>query len=105
MSKTVHDTSVEFPKKLMDILKKVPEFIETAEAAGAEELKKMIVASEGNIYVLEQEKAADMQLNNAKELVKEYSEKYREGLKVQKAKITYALFLLEGMGEDLDNKD
>lgn len=108
MSKTndqVAPTSVEFPKKWNDILKKIPDFLETADAANVDDLKKIIVESEGNIYTIEQEKAADMQLNNAKELVKEYAEKYKEGLKAQTAKIKYALFLLEGKGVDLDNKD
>ena len=47
----------------------------------------------------------DIKLAGAKELVKEYSSLYKDGLKVQMAKIKYALFLLEGKGVDLDNKE
>ncbi len=105
MSKTNGQDSVEFPKKWADVLKKIPNFTDTADAASVDDLKKIIVTCEGNIYTIEQEKAADMQLNNAKELVKEYSEPHKEALKAQTAKIKYALYLLEGKGVDLDNKD
>ena len=70
-----------------------------------DDLKKIIVTSEGNIYTIEKEKDDDTKLNAAKELVKEYSAPYRDAIKVQTAKVKYALFLLEGKGEELDNKD
>jgi hypothetical protein len=38
-------------------------------------------------------------------LVKEYKAPYTDAIKAQTAKIKYALFLLEGKGVDLDNKD
>jgi|SRR6185436_1166061 len=96
---------VAFPEKWAKVLKELPEFKEIADAASADELKKIILTSEGNVYVIEQEKEADVKLNAAKELVKEHSAPYRDAAKVQMAKIKYALFLLEGKGVELGNKE
>lgn len=104
MSKT-NNEPVTFPEKWAKVLKDLPEFKENADAASTEDLKKIIVTSEGNIYTIDKEKAENTQLNAAKELVKDYSAPYRDAVKVQTAKIKYALFLLEGKGEDLNNKD
>jgi len=93
-----------FPEKYNKVIMKLPEFKDTAEAAGVDDLKKILVECEGNIYTIEKSMAEDVKLNGAKELVKEYSEAYRDGLKVQTAKIKYALFLLEGKGVNLDNQ-
>lgn len=103
MSKT--NEPVTFPEKWAKVLKELPEFKDTADAASTDDLKKIIVTSEGNIYTIDKEKEEDNKLNAAKELVKEYSAPYRDAVKVQTAKIKYALFLLEGKGVDLDNKD
>jgi hypothetical protein len=96
---------VVFPDKWAKVLKSLPEFKDIADAASTDELKKIIITCEGNIYTIDKEKDADVKLNAAKELVKEHSEPYRDALKVQMAKIKYALFLLEGKGVELDNKD
>ncbi len=96
---------VTFPEKWAKVLKDLPEFKENADASSADDLKKIIVTSEGNIYTIEKEKEENTHLNAAKDLVKEYSAPYRDAIKVQTAKIKYALFLLEGKGVDLDNKD
>ena len=103
MSKT-NEPNV-FPEKWAKVLKELPEFKDTADAASTEDLKKVIVTCEGNIYTIDKEKDDDTKLNAAKDLVKEYSAPYRDAVKVQTAKIKYALFLLEGKGVDLDNKD
>ena len=96
-----NDTSVVFPEKYAKILKELPEFKDTADAASPEELKKIIILSEGNIYNIEKEKDSDVKLNAAKELVKEHSAPYRDAAKVQLAKIKYALFLLENKGVEI----
>ena len=98
-------TPTSFPEKWNKVIMGLPEFKDIADAASEEELKKIIVSSEGNIYTIEQEKEADVKLSGAKELAKEYAEPYRDAAKAQMAKIKYALFLLEGKGVDLDNKD
>ena len=97
-------SSNEFPNKWAKVLKDLPEFKDTADAASSEDLKKIIVNCEGNIYTIEKEKADDSKLNAAKEVVKEYSAPYRDAIKVQTAKVKYALFLLDGKGENLDNQ-
>jgi hypothetical protein len=94
-----------FAEKWAKIIKDLPEFKDTADAASTEDLKKIIVTCEGNLYTIEKEQEGDTKLNAAKEMVKEYSGPYRDAKKVQQAKIQYALFLLEGKGVDLDNKD
>lgn len=93
-----------FPEKWAKIIKELPEFKDMADASSTDDLKKIIVTCEGNIYVVEKEKESDVKLNAAKELVREHSAPYRDASKVQMAKIKYALFLLESKGVDLDNK-
>lgn len=95
----------EFPEKWYKIIKSMPEFKDTADSASEDDLKKIIVSCEGNIYTVEQEKAADAKLNATKELMKDYSAPYSEGIRAQTARIKYALFLLENKGVDMDNRD
>lgn len=94
-----------FPAKWAKILKDLPEFKETAEAASEEDLKKIVLSCEGNLYTIEKEKGQDHKLNGAKELVKEYSAPYRDAVKVQTAKIKYALFLLESKGVEVGDEE
>lgn len=96
---------VTFAEKWTKVLKEIPEFKDTADAASTDDLKKIVVDSEGNIYTIEKEKEVDTKLNGAQELVKEFSAPYRDAIKIQTAKIKYALFLLEGKGVNLDNQD
>lgn len=103
MSKKKDDNApTTFPEKYYKIINKMPEFKDSADAASVEDLKKIVVECEGNIYTVEKAMAEDEKLNAAKELVKEHSADYREGIKAQTAKIKYALFLLEGKGVDFD---
>ena|ERR1700690_2056080 len=105
MTTTNNTDPVTFPEKWNKVLKELPEFKESADAASTDDLKKIIVQCEGNIYTIDKEKDDDQKLNAAKEMVKEYSAPYRDAIKVQTAKVKYALFLLEGQGVQLDNKD
>jgi len=105
MSKKDDQLPNAFPEKWAKVLKDLPEFRDTADAASTDDLKKIIVTCEGNIYTVEEEKEDDVKLTGAKELVKEMSAPYKDALKVQMAKIKYSLFLLQGKGVDLDNKD
>jgi len=99
------DLENKFPEKYNKILKDLPEFKELADSADVNGLKKIVLNCEGNIFTIEKEKIVDAKLNSAKELVKEYAAPYRDALKVQTAKIKYALYLMEQKGVDLDNKD
>lgn len=92
------------PKKWDDLIKKMPEFKDTADAADVEGLKKIIVECEGNIYTVSKEEDEDTKLSAAREMVKEMSAPYRDAKKHQQAKIQYALLCLESKGVDLDNK-
>ena len=94
-----------FPEKWYKVVVGLPEFKDTADAASVEDLKKIIVECEGNIYTIDQDKENNTKLTAAQELVKEYKAPYTDAIKAQTAKIKYALFLLEGKGVDLDNKD
>ena len=105
MSKKTDDAPTTFSEKWFKVISKLPEFKETADSASTEDLKKILVTCEGNIYTIEKEREEDTKLNAAKALVKDYSEPHRDAIKVQTAKIKYALFLLDGKGVELDNKD
>jgi hypothetical protein len=94
-----------FPDKWAKVLKELPEFKDIADASSTDDLKKIIFQCEGNIYTIEKAKDEDADLQAHKDAVKEASAPYRDAMKVQTAKIKYALFLLEGKGVDLDNKD
>ncbi len=92
-----------FPKKWAD---KLPTgFTDTAAAMSDEELKKVIVDCEGNIYTIDKEKQGDAKLKAAKEIAKEISAPYRDASNAQMAKIKYSLYLLENRGVDLDSTD
>ena len=105
MSKKDTQAPTTFPNKWFKVIEKMSEFKDTADASSVDELKKIIVTCEGNIYTVEQEKDADEKLNAAKALVKDYSEPHRDAIKCQMSKIKYAVFLLEGKGVEIDNKD
>jgi hypothetical protein len=106
MSKTEdQEMPTTFPKKWLKLLKDMPEFKDTADSSSVEDLKKIVLTSEGNIYTIEAAKLSDIKLEGAKELVKEMTAPYTESLRVQMAKIKYALFCLEGKGEDLNNTE
>lgn len=98
------DSPTTFSEKWNKVLKEIPEFKDTADSSSTDELKKIVMNSEGNIYTIEKEEESDEKLNAAREMTKEYSAPYRDAKKVQMAKIKYALFLLEGKGVNLDNK-
>lgn len=105
MSDKDQGTLTSLPKKWDNIIKKLPEFKDSADASSVEDLKKIIVQCEGNIYTVDKEEEADIKLGGAREMVKDLSEPYRDARKVQQAKIQYSLLLLESKGVDLNNKD
>ncbi len=100
MSKQDQNSSDEvfFSEKWAKVIKELPEFKDTADAASPDDLKKIIVRCEGNISTIEKEKDSDVKLNAARELVSEASEPYRSAIKAETAKIKYSVFLLEGKG-------
>jgi len=92
--------SDQFPEKYTKLLNKLAgEFMDSANGKNTEELRKEILKAEEAISEIEKAKAGDHKLNGAKDLVKELSAPYREGLNVANAKIKYLVFLIEGRGE------
>lgn len=92
-----------FPEKWA---KKLPTgFQDDAATLSEEDLKKVIVESEQNLYSIDKEKSADVKLTAAREMVKDLGAGYREASGAQNAKIKYVMFLLEGRGVDLSRTD
>lgn len=104
MTNKTNTDPVTFPEKWAKVLKELPEFKDNADALSLDDLKKLIVTCEGNIFNIEKEKDDDTKLAGAKDLVKEYSAPYRDAIKVQTAKIKYSLFLMDGKGAELGDK-
>jgi hypothetical protein len=94
-----------FPKKYQKTLEKMMDFKELADSSSVEDLKKIIVLSEGNISNIEAAMAEDVQLNMAKELVKQHSEPHREAIKFQTCRVKYALFCLQGKGHEIGDPE
>jgi hypothetical protein len=93
----------DFPEK---DLKKLPDtFADSVAAMKEDELKKIIVECEGNVYIINQAQKEDEKLNAAKELSRELTMPYREARQCQQAKIHYCLWLLDGRGVDLDHTE
>jgi hypothetical protein len=62
------------------------------------DLRRQIVAAEASIRETEAELADDEKLQGAKEIVKDLQKGYTEVKKAQKAKVKYALHLLDEKG-------
>ena len=90
-----------FPDKYIKVLKSETGFIDTANSLSENELKKLILSCEANINKVEEAKANDQKLNDAKETVKEYTAPYSETKKLLTAKIKYSLYLLNERGISL----
>lgn len=104
-AKEVKQEETLFPKKWAKILESMPEFKSTADSSSVDELKKIIVTSEGNIYNVQNELLNDDKLNAAKALVKDFMGPYQDAKKVQMCKIQYALFRLSEKGTELGDKE
>ena len=93
-------------KKLttMDKLKKklektVPEFLDSVEGMGVEELKKQVMTCEKHIYEVDVGMENEEKLDAAKDIVKEFSAPYRETKTLQQNKIKYIMHLLQEKGQ------
>lgn len=74
-------------------------FAEDAAGMNGDQLRAEIIKAETSLRTVEQEMKADEKLTGAKELVKDYSAAYNDAKKAQRAKIAYALHVLEDRGE------
>jgi len=76
-----------------------PGWMEDVDSMGEDDLKKIIVDSEGVIEQQEKLMEDDQKLKEIKELFKDLRGAYTEAIQHQKAKIKYALFSLEKAGK------
>ena len=107
MSKKDNDnnTMTSLPKKWDNILKKYPDVKQELDQMSVEELKKVIVDAEGNIFSTNQSEENDVKLQSAKELAKSLGASYREAKQFQGVKIAYSLLCLQSKGVDIDNRN
>lgn len=82
------------------IIAKLPVgFAEDAAGMNGDQLRAEIIKAETSLRTVEHEMKADEKLTGAKELVKDFSGAYNDAKKAQRAKIAYALHVLEERGQ------
>lgn len=89
-----------FPKKWEKFLSST--FKDGVETMDDAELESNIVKCEKTISLTEKEMENDSKLNGAKDLVKDYSQAYRDVINTQKAKIKYIIYTFEQRGKSVD---
>ena len=94
----------DFPTKWWKILEKMPEFKDVADGSSTDELKKIVLTCESNLFTIDNDLANDATLQSAKELVKTTSAPHKEAAKFQTVKIKYAVYLLESKGVKVETK-
>ena len=82
------------------IIAKLPVgFVEEAAGLDGDGLRAAIVRAEELVRETEREQGADEKLQGAREIVKDLAGAYNDAKRAQRAKIAYALHLLEERGE------
>lgn len=82
------------------VIAKLPAgFAEEAAGMSGDRLRAEIVRAETTLREIGQAMEADEKLTGARELVKDFSASYTEARKAQRAKIDYALHVLDERGE------
>lgn len=82
------------------IIAKLPTgYAEDAAGMNGDQLRAEVLRAETSLRWIGQEMKADEKLTGARELVKDLSAGYNEARKAQRAKIDYALHVLEERGE------
>lgn len=82
------------------IIAKLPTgFVEEAAGLDGDALRAAIVRAEERIRETEREQGQDEELAGAREIVKDLAGAYNDAKRAQRAKIAYALHLLEERGE------
>ena len=93
MEQTAHEKKMDKLKGQLD-----QNFLIEAQAMSAQQLKDLALKYTREIERIEDEKAADVELNTAKEQVKDLSAGYKDARKAAKAKMQYALGLITEQG-------
>lgn len=82
------------------IIAKLPVgFVEDAAGMGDDALRAEIIRAETSIREVEREQGADEKLQGAREIVKDIMGGYNDAKRAQRAKIAYAMHLLEARGK------
>lgn len=82
------------------IIAKLPVgFVEDAAGMDGDGLRGAIVRAEELVREVEREQGQDEKLSGAREIVKDIARGYNDAKRAQRAKIAYALHLLEERGE------
>jgi hypothetical protein len=82
------------------ILKQLPTgWAEEAEAMGEEQLRNVIVEASNNIRTARSDMEENAGFQEAKDAYKLAAEPFRDAIKAQQAKVSYALLLLESKGK------
>jgi len=74
-------------------------FVEDAAAMDGDALRATIVRAEELVREVEREQGADEKLQGAREIARDLARGYNDAKRAQRAKIAYALHLLEERGE------
>jgi cytochrome c556 len=86
--------------KYSTLIKNLPTgFVEEADAMSEKELRDLIVDSENNIRITNEEKENNEGFKAAKDSYKDAAAPFRDAIKAQQAKIAYALNALESKGK------
>lgn len=87
----------------MDIKKVIAKlpvgFAEEAAGMGGDQLRAEIIRAEESLREVEREMGADEKLQGAREIAKDIAGSYNDAKRAQRAKIAYALHLLDERGE------
>lgn len=85
-----------FPEKYMKKLNTFAQgYVESVESANTDEIKRLILSSEKNLYDIEHEKDNNANLSKLKEDLKEVMAPYAEARQTETAKIKYCLWTLD----------
>lgn len=80
-------------------------YVDEAGAMDGEQLRAEIVSAETSLRDVDREQKADEKVAGARELLRDLVGAYNDARKAQRAKIAYALHLLEERGELLHESD
>jgi hypothetical protein len=96
----MHHHTGDITVDIKKIIAKLPTgYAEDCAGYDAARLRAEIVTAETNLRAVKQEEKADEKLTGARELAKDRGGAYREAKVCQRAKIDYALHVLEARGE------
>ena len=72
-------------------------FLDKVQQASKDELDDMIVVCNENMADLRKDEAADLDLQNLKEQVKDASAIYRDGIKINEARAMYCVYIKKSL--------